>query len=138
MTWPHVESDGLLCLLENMAEWDPDDPCDVAADLLGRSVRLIDELIEGTIVERDFREEFLTYWAYKAHTDGADFLSLLAPEPPSRVVQIWRGKRIEVAGEDAATLAHWVRRRFGEEKPHGVRGRRFRLARDAAASVGVP
>jgi hypothetical protein len=23
MTWPHVESDGILCLLPNMAECDP-------------------------------------------------------------------------------------------------------------------
>ena len=26
MTWPHVESDGILCLLPDMAECDPDDP----------------------------------------------------------------------------------------------------------------
>ena len=70
MTWPHVESDGILCLLPNMAECDPDDPYGVAENLLNRSVRLVEELLEGTIVERDFREEFLTYWAYKAHAEG--------------------------------------------------------------------
>ena len=31
-------------------------------DLLNRSVRLVEELLEGGIVERDFREEFVTYW----------------------------------------------------------------------------
>jgi hypothetical protein len=67
MTWPHVESDGILCLLPNTAECDPDDPSDVAANLLHRSVRLVEELLEGSIIDRDFREEFLTYWAYKAH-----------------------------------------------------------------------
>ena len=51
MTWPHVESDGVLCLLPNMAECDPDDPCAVAENLLNRSVRLVEELLEGTIVE---------------------------------------------------------------------------------------
>ena len=115
MTWPHVESDGILCLLPNMAECDPDDPYAVAEDLLGRSVRLVDELLEGTIVERDFREEFLTYWAYKSHEDGTHFFSLLVPAPPSRVVRVWRGKGLEIVGEDAKTLAQWVRRRFGAE-----------------------
>ena len=115
MTWPHVERDGTLCLLPNMAECDPDDPCAVAENLLGRSVRLVEELLEGTIVERDFREEFLTYWAYKSHADGTHLFSLLAPAPPSRVVRVWRGNGVEIAGEDAETLAQWVRRRFGAE-----------------------
>ena len=113
MTWPHVESDGILCLLPNMAECDPDDPCAVAEDLLNRSVRLVEELLEGTIIERDFREEFLTYWAYKAHADGSHFVSLLTPEPPSRVVRVWRGKDLEIVGENAESLAQWVRRRYG-------------------------
>src|SRR4051794_30166150 len=41
LTWPHVESDGVLCLLPNMAEVDPDDPSAVAENLLIRSIRLI-------------------------------------------------------------------------------------------------
>ena len=115
MTWPHVESDGILCLLPNMAECDPDDPYAVAENLLGRSVRLVEELLEGTIIERDFREEFLTYWAYKSHEDGSRFFSLLAPVPPSRVVRVWRGKGVEIVGEDERSLAQWVRRRYGAE-----------------------
>ena len=115
MTWPHVERDGILCLLPNMTECDPDDPYAVAENLLNRSVRVVEELLEGTIVERDFREEFLTYWAYKAHADGTRLFSLLAPGPPSRVVRVWRGKGLEIVGEDAETLAQWVRRRFGAE-----------------------
>ena len=43
MTWPHVEGDGVLCLLPNMAECDPDDPPAVAENLFGRSVRLVEE-----------------------------------------------------------------------------------------------
>ena len=115
MTWPHVESDGILCLLPNMAECDPDDPYTVAENLLWRSVRLIEQLHEGSIIERDFREEFLTYWDYKTHQDGKRLFSLLTPAPPSRVVQVWRGKGLEVVGEDAKTLAEWVRRRFGHK-----------------------
>jgi len=113
LTWPHVESDGILCLLPNMAEVDPDDPVAVAENLLIRSCRLIEELLQGGIVERDFREEFLTYWAYKAHADGSKLFSLLAPEAPSRVVRVWKGKGIEVVGETAEALAAWSRRRYG-------------------------
>lgn len=117
MTWPHVESDGILCLLPNMAEWDPDDPSEVAMDLLNRSVRLVEELLEGSIVERDFREEFVTYWGYRVHSKGENLFSLVAPEPPSRVVRVWRGKGLEVAGEDQDAIAKWVRHRFGDKIP---------------------
>ena len=115
MTWPHVESDGILCLLPNMAECDPDDPCAVAENLLSRSVRLVEELLEGSIIEQDFRDEFLTYWAYESNEDGTSFYSLLTPGPPSRAVRAWRGKGLEIIGEDARTLAQWVRHRFGDE-----------------------
>ncbi len=117
MTWPHVESDGILCLLPNMAEWDPDDPSEVAMNLLNRSVRLVEELLEGSIVERDFREEFVTYWGYRVHSQGENLFSLVAPKPPSRMVRVWRGKGLEVVGEDHDALAKWVRRRFGENIP---------------------
>ena len=125
MTWPHVESDGILCLLPNMAEFDPDDPYAVAENLLGRSVRLVEELLEGSIVERDFREEFLTYWAYQSHQEGTRLFSLLTPAPPSRAVQVWRGNGLEVVGEDAWTLARWVRRRFGDKVNATTEGAAF-------------
>ena len=115
MTWPHVEGDGVLCLLPSMAECDPDDPPAVAENLFGRSVRLVEELLEGTIVERDFREEFLTYWAYQQHEDGSHLFSLLRPEPPSRVVRVWRGEGLQVVGEDASTLGQWLCRRYGAD-----------------------
>lgn len=117
MTWPHVESDGVLCLLPNMAEWDPDDPSEVALGLLNRSISLVEELLEGSIVERDFREEFVTYWGYKVHSKGEALFSLVAPAPPSRRVRVWRGKGVEVVGEDQESLAAWVHHRFGNKTP---------------------
>lgn len=117
MTWPHVESDGILCLLPNMAEWDPDDPSAVALGLLHRSISLIEELLEGSIVERDFREKIVTYWGYKVHSNGEALLSLVAPAPPSRRVRVRRGKGLEVVGEDQETLTAWLRHRFGNKTP---------------------
>jgi hypothetical protein len=77
LEWPHVESDGVLCLLPIGAEVDPDDPAAVAANLLGRSARLLGELLEGGIVDRDFSEEFLTYWFYGSDGDAPRVRSLI-------------------------------------------------------------
>lgn len=114
LTWPHVEGDGVLCLLPNMSEVDPDDPTAVAENLLIRSVGLIEELLQGDIVERDFKEEFLTYWAYKTHFDGGRLFSLIRPVPPSRSVRVWKGEGITVVGESEEALLTWVTRRYGE------------------------
>ena len=84
---------------------------------LNGSVRLIEELLEGSIIEHDFREEFVTYWGYKAHSRGENLFSLITPSPPSRAVQVWRGKGLEIVGEDKDAIADWVRRRFGDKTP---------------------
>ena len=108
-TWPHIEHDGILCLLPLMAEVDAENPAAVAVNLLARSVRLVEELLEGKIVERDFREEFLTYWFYGSDTDAPRVVSLVRPEPPSRLVRVWRdGHGLVIVGEDDVTLGRWL------------------------------
>lgn len=113
LIWPHVEEDGTLCLLPEIAEYDPDDPCAVAENLLNRAIQLVEELVDGNIIEQDFREEFLTYWGLKSHHNGSSIISILTPEPTSRHVRIWRGKNFEVVAEDDHSLCTWVRNRFG-------------------------
>jgi hypothetical protein len=92
-----------------MAEVDAENPGDVAANLVGRFFRLIEELLGGKIIERDFREEFLTYWFYGADPDAPRIWSLVWPGPPSRVVRVWRdGKGLVVVGEDQASVEQWL------------------------------
>lgn len=127
LVWPHVEYDGILCLLPVMAEVDAEEPGEVAIQLLARSARLIEELLEGSIIDRDFREEFLTYWAYAA--DGrAEVHSLIEPRGPSRQVCVWRDdKGMVVVGEDKPGLERWLTHRFGKYP-----GRKSRVIEPAA------
>lgn len=113
LVWPHVEYDGVLCLLPIMAEVDAEDPGSVGLNLLGRSARLIEELIKGDIVERDFREEFLTYWFY-ARDGGKKVTSLIDPAGPSREVRVWRGHEMVIVGETQEQLSRWLANRFGK------------------------
>lgn len=127
LVWPHVEHDGILCLLPVMAEVDAEAPGEVAIQLLARSARLIEELLEGSIIDRDFREEFLTYWAYAA--DGrVEVHSLIEPRGPSRQVCVWRDdKGMVVVGEDKPSLERWLTNRFGK-----LPGRKNRIIEPAA------
>jgi sulfur-carrier protein adenylyltransferase/sulfurtransferase len=126
LVWPHVEHDGVLCLLPIMAEVDAEDPGAVALNLIGRSASLIEDLLKGEIIARDFREEFLTYWFYARDTE-ARITSLICLEGPSREVRLWREKEMLVVGENHKQLEQWVSNRFG--KPRGSK----RISTEAAA-----
>ena len=115
LTWPHIEHDGILCLLPNSSEVDPDNPEQVALNILNRSANLVEELIEGKIVDRDFREEFLTYWFYGASDIAKDVVTLFAPEPPSRALRMFRHSELIYVAEDEVSLTNWIARRFGRK-----------------------
>ena len=123
LTWPHVEHDGILCLLNNLSEVDPDDPASVAINILGRAVRLVEELIDGTIIDRDFKEEFLTYWFYGASDSVKDVITLFEPVPPTRAVYHYRHDGITYVGNDVKQLSNWVGNRFGQKVARRCRHR---------------
>ncbi len=134
LIWPHVEADGILCLLPIMADVDAETPGRVTWELFRRSVVLIEELLEGSIIDRDFREEFLTYWAYAA--GGVHRVqSLLDIDGRTRTVSTWRANDGSIIiGENDASLSRWLKNRYG---PDCVRGKR-RIERGAIISLPQP
>lgn len=123
LTWPHIEHDGILCLLNNLSEVDPDDPASVAINILGRAVQLVEKLIDGAIVDRDFKEEFLTYWFYGASNSAKDIVTLFEPVPPSREVSQYQHAGITYVGDDVDQLATWMSNRFGQKEATRCRHR---------------
>jgi len=115
LIWPHVEADGILCLLPIMADVDAETPGRVTWELIRRSVVLIEELLEGSIIDRDFREEFLTYWAYAA--GGVHRVqSLLDIDGRTRTVSTWRANDGSIIiGENDASLSRWLKNRYGPD-----------------------
>ena len=113
LTWPHIERDGSLCLLANMSEYDPDDPAGVVVRLLGKSCSLVEELLAGPMVERDFRDEFLTYWRYDRDASDGRLTSILRLERPSREIAVWQAPGIRLLGNAEAQITSWLRNRYG-------------------------
>jgi len=115
LAWPHLETDGLLCVFPTDAAVSNEDPAGVIRLLLGESCKLIEESASGSNIE-DFRDEFLSYWVLAADTGAREFLSLLEPQGPSRRISIWRGKKKRVVGEDRDTVNRWLTRRGSEKR----------------------
>lgn len=115
LTWPHIEHDGILCLLQNSSEVDPDAPVEVMLNILHRSAKLVEELIEGSIVDRDFKEEFLTYWFYAATSNVKNTVTLFEPRPPSRILCTWVNDHKTYVAESADELVDWVKNSFGQK-----------------------
>lgn len=113
LTWPHIEHDGVLCLLPDATEIDTTTPAEVALNILNRSVTMVDALIEGSIVDRDFKEEFLTYWFYSCDDNSKNIVGLFDPTGPSRVVKAFEHDGLTYVADDAGSLERWIGNRFG-------------------------
>lgn len=115
LTWPHVERDGMLCLLQNNSSVDRRRPVAMFQNLLGRAHHLVEDCIAGTNAA-DFLAEFETYWNYTV-TDGTKTCrSLLNLDGKNRVVKIWRGKEFDLIADASDHIASWLTHRFGQCK----------------------
>lgn len=120
LTWPHIESDGLLCLLTSVAAVSSEYPDRVVKEVLGDAYRLIEECVNGR-GEDDFRKEFLSYWAVAAGAGAARFISLIEPRGPGRRLCVWRGRGFNVVGDKADAVKQWLSRRHGATVGPGQR-----------------
>ncbi|SNT02338.1 E2 family protein B [Tardiphaga sp. OK246] len=108
LTWPHVESDGVLCLLPNHSTLSVDDPYGSVVALLEETFRMIEAAIRGEL-DDDFRTEFLTYWSHAEKGTRRTVLSLIDPRPPSRPVSVWDGRGRTIIAENEDELRGWLR-----------------------------
>ncbi|MDF7774273.1 ThiF family adenylyltransferase [Sphingomonas sp. AOB5] len=104
-TWPHVESNGRLCITSPSDRYDRTRPTDVVKALLDGAFDILDKGITGAN-EDDFRSEFLSYWDITA--TGPYVQSLLDPSGPSRAIKLWRGKRLCILSESRTDIRRWL------------------------------
>jgi hypothetical protein len=126
LTWPHVERDGVLCLLPTTAACDPAVPQATVQHVLDCSCQLIQECIAGTNLD-DFRQEFLSYWGWTVPESSTRAYSLLNPVPPTRAIRLWTGSSHYLLGETDAAIANWLANRRGDRIP----------AKDTTASAAM-
>lgn len=104
-TWPHVESDGRLCIASPSDRYDRTRPADVMRALLDGAFDILNLGITAAN-EDDFRSEFLSYWDIAAKGPRAQ--SLLDPSGPSRAIKLWRGKRLCILSESRTDIRRWL------------------------------
>jgi sulfur-carrier protein adenylyltransferase/sulfurtransferase len=110
LTWPHIDEDGVLCLLGDHAEIDFTRPIEVASTLLSSAAELVGELT-STGRSEDFRAEFNTYWNRTVTPRRPKVYSLLSTVQQSRMVAVWRGRAFSLIG-DQSEIDAWLMNRF--------------------------
>ena len=114
LKWPHVESDGVLCLFPEQATIPSRYPVKVTETVLNEALELVKNCRNGDIID-DFRDEFLSYWNIETNKDAPLFISLIAPNGPSRQVIVWYSKAMYVCADDRDTLDGWLTRLRGKK-----------------------
>jgi molybdopterin/thiamine biosynthesis adenylyltransferase len=107
LTWPHVELDGVLCLLTEQTTIDPLQPIAVVEDLI-RSARELIVASAANLNEEDFRDEFLTYWSYGVESSSPSVKSLLQASSKSRFVSCLCTTSYTFVAETDSQLASWL------------------------------
>lgn len=113
-TFPHVEENGVLCLLSGESTVSSRMPVAVARTQLTEAYQLVADSVTGANRD-DLLHEFLSYWNRVLTPGGVEFVSLVEARPPSRLIRVWRGKNMYVLAEDERAILAWMRNRFGNE-----------------------
>lgn len=117
LTWPHVERDGVLCVLPGTATVDPTNPAGAARRILGVACELIEECIVGSNTD-DFRQEFLSYWIWALPEKTEVCYSLLSPAQPTRAIRVWDGTSFALLADSDQDISRWLNNRRGETQSH--------------------
>ena len=113
LTWPHIESDGVLCLLGEASTIDPLQPRAVLTELLKDAFELIGASERGENVDH-FKDEFLTYWSHATEKQGTPYYSLLGDSERTCVIQCWVANNAVYVGDSSDAVLTWLRKRFGD------------------------
>jgi len=114
LTWPHIESDGTLCVADSAVTIDVRDPVGVAVEILREADKLIQANLAGN--RQDFLDEFHSYWHRAGGAHGKRFLSLIDVGPPSRTIRAWRGREFVLLADHDARILGWLQKRYGKPK----------------------
>lgn len=113
LSWPHLEKDGILCILDRNSTISVRDPIAVFHNLLRRAVQLVESCRRGTNAV-DFETEFNTYWNYEVEDATKEIRSLAALSPGNCTVRFWDGTRFDMIADDALSIKSWLARRYGK------------------------
>lgn len=103
---PHVESDGVLCLMTGSEGVALDGVPGVARYLLDKAIDLVQQANQGSL-QADFIEELESYWI-QAATSDTRFWNLVSAEPASRAIAFWEGKKYVLLAENKEDGARWL------------------------------
>lgn len=105
--WPHVENDGVMCLLPNSATTDPDDPLTVLQTLMGDAANVVEDSLSGRN-HQDFLDEFTSYWVRDLPSESVAILSLAKMTGPSRTVRVALAEGSRLVADDDETALSWL------------------------------
>ncbi len=112
LTWPHLEENGMLCLLPNEAPVTTEKVEELVRALLVNAQCLVNDCLAGRKFEQ-FEEEFQSYWL-RWHDNNAVLMVMCQPGGPSRWVSAWHGQYRTVIADEELSLVGWLKNAHGE------------------------
>jgi len=111
LTWPHLESNGMLCVLPSTATGDWSKPLQMIDNVLKEAYLLTQRNLDQSKkleIEEEFRNEFLSYWDHACGANAKQAISLVEPQGPSRMVYVFKTQRKWYFADTSEQLTTWL------------------------------
>lgn len=115
LDWPHLENNGMLCLLQEEETVNWKQPVSVTRHVLAKACQLIEQSLSGNF-STEFREEFISYWRLACVGGKHTAISLVEPSGPTRKISICQVDKEYFFGENDEELSNWIENRFGKKQ----------------------
>lgn len=107
LKWPHVETQGVLCLPLDRPP--SADVSGVAFSSILAATELVAKCADAAFVRQELGREFISYWNRSCDDATPPIRSLLDPtNRATRDVAVWLGKHYALVGETPAQLQSWL------------------------------
>jgi sulfur-carrier protein adenylyltransferase/sulfurtransferase len=104
---PHVDANGLVCVLPDSATSSASRVCELTEVLLEEAVALLEAGLQQSN-HGDFADEFLSYWSETVAPGQSQFWSLLNPAGPSRTIAATKTNGYTLFTDTPLQAASWL------------------------------
>lgn len=113
LVWPHVESDGVMCLPSAGKSFNDDDMLRQALGVFREALELVQNMASEPWITVEFRKEFVTYWGHHARHIAHAIKAKISPVKQSCMLPYTTiGEEIYISDTDAS-LREFVQRMKG-------------------------
>lgn len=110
LVWPHVESDGVLCLPTSGKSYNGPDIIGQTIGVFREALTLIQDSASEVWKTKHLQAEFSAYWSQQIKAETAKVIAKISPSVRNRFIPYYKTKSAFFVSDDVSTLKAFINR----------------------------